>query len=212
MTKQLSWIGCIRRIQGLGAEGYPIQEIAAHLGMSENQLLDTMATMGFTGEAGETLRRIYENPPKTMRHDRQVKEANLAKGWVPPIGWECLEIDNPETTPDFGVPERRTEQEVLEEYRFLTVTESPYQAAKALGVELKHIERIIREEESKKGAPDKAERTTCKYNHELTPENTRLSHRRRRNGKPVTYKACVTCERIRNATRRRNRSRVESAA
>jgi hypothetical protein len=101
--------GTVRRLRALVALGRPMEHLGRMLPLSHEHVRTVirrnpsgLVTAGFA----RAVRDLYEQlsmtvPPDTWVHRRA---ANFAarQGWVPPLAWDDVDIDDPQATPQVG--------------------------------------------------------------------------------------------------------------
>jgi len=94
--------GTRRRLQALGALGWPLPRLAEALGQSASSLSRTMTAGSVTAAPDLQVRHLYHrltrlSPPQTTPAQRAAADAARAhaqqQGWLPPLGWDDIDTD-----------------------------------------------------------------------------------------------------------------------
>lgn len=134
-------LGGVRRINSLRAGGWPVDKIAAELGVTP-EAVDRMRRRADTGMYITTLRRIdavFEALGSVPGPSESTRQRALSQGHHPPMSWYGIDIDDPKARPDDGRRERGID---LDEWAFLVrCGENVERATERCGVTLAAVER-----------------------------------------------------------------------
>jgi hypothetical protein len=134
-------LGGVRRIDSLRAGGWPVEKIAAELGVSHHAV-DRMrrrahCTMYVT--TAKKLDHLFETLGATPGPSEATRRRALSQGHRPPMDWYGLDIDDPKQKPAKEPQGRGID---LDEWHFLVRGgESPERAAERCGVTIGAVER-----------------------------------------------------------------------
>jgi hypothetical protein len=111
-SRRIAATGTRRRLQALVAFGYSPTVLGGYLGCTKQAVQQVLAQVRVNRATAARVAALYEPlsgiPPQFNRDispsrrryiDRAAASAR-ARGWVPPIAWEDVDIDNPHTVPD----------------------------------------------------------------------------------------------------------------
>lgn len=99
-------IGTMRRLQALTARGWSNTDIGKHLGICPAAVtalrVDRRPQKLATAQrVADLYDRLWDKPPPGRYAVRVARQA-AARGWVPPLAWDCDDIDNPAAKPQTG--------------------------------------------------------------------------------------------------------------
>lgn len=108
-------LGTLRRLQALACLGYTRPRLAIETGLSETGLKKVKAGMKVQASTAAAVAAAYERLSMTpwvpegeaaRRQAHRVRTAALAAGYIPPLGWEEGQIDDPAArpAPRYGKP------------------------------------------------------------------------------------------------------------
>lgn len=137
-------LGVQRRINSLRAGGWPLDKIAAELGVgmgSMSSLLykqrDTVTRTMYNRVAA-----VFDRLGATPGPSSETARRALAHGYAPPAAWDDDTIDDPAAKPD-GVRDKDTATLDLDDWAYLVrCGEDPARAADRCGVTLSAVERM----------------------------------------------------------------------
>lgn len=101
-------VGAVRRLQALGAIGYPMVDLAARLGVDRINLDRYIAGQWrrmprqFHAEIRTLFDELWNRPTTNER----AKSLAAKKGWAPPLAWDDDTIDDPSAVPELGAKVR----------------------------------------------------------------------------------------------------------
>lgn len=108
--------GTARRIQGLAAYGYTLNELAGRLGVADSwlhQLARPERSKGVLRRTAQQIEALYDEltalPPPTGRSAAHARTAAARNGWVSPWAWDDDRINDPAAAP-VGVGQAAREQ------------------------------------------------------------------------------------------------------
>lgn len=107
IERRIDGTGTQRRIQALWALGWTSRDIANACGWGTPQAVTEVVGVRsavFRGTA-ETVARAYEQLSMTPGPSAKNRRDAARKGWAPPLAWEGIDIDDPDTRPDLGAPD-----------------------------------------------------------------------------------------------------------
>ncbi|ORA25201.1 hypothetical protein [Mycobacterium aquaticum] len=144
----ISAIGTRRRLQALGAIGWPQRVIARELGVVQSRMKALGQQDFVTARVALAVMEVFDRLAMKPGPSEQSRRRAAASGWVPPLAWE--DIDDPDEVPDIGAEERVPLLERVEEYRELGRSEE--QIAKALGMKVASLKVAISREKRRAAA------------------------------------------------------------
>lgn len=140
-TGHIGVTGTSRRLQALAVLGWSVRAIAAETGTHWRTIHVLRAPLvERTGPHNAAVAaELYDRLGMTPGPSRQTARCAVAAGWAPPLAWEGIDIDDPDTVPDLG---QRTPVRVdLDEWAMLVrCGEEPHRAARRCGVSLNAVE------------------------------------------------------------------------
>lgn len=116
--------GPVRRIRALVALGHTFQALARHLEMERTNVsrLAVRDRTVMTARVAAQIRDVYDRlsmqlPPEDTRAKRRWADHSRRfaadRGWVPPLAWEGVDIDDPNAEPILDAPSTGDVDEVL---------------------------------------------------------------------------------------------------
>jgi lambda repressor-like predicted transcriptional regulator len=100
--------GTIRRVRALQAIGWPLDQLAARLGV-HTQSLSRMCTKAneVTVERARAVLDLYDELSMTPGPSEKTRRRAEREGWAPPLAWDDDEIDDPKAAPHIPDQGRR---------------------------------------------------------------------------------------------------------
>lgn len=101
--------GTIRRLQALQAIGWTTRMLAARMGIAESNFSRTMHEVRVTAAKARQVVHLYDElwdarPPASTPREREsiarVIARAAARGWVPPMAWDDIDLDDAPPTAD----------------------------------------------------------------------------------------------------------------
>jgi hypothetical protein len=146
--------GTKRRVQALVAQGWPMQQVARHVGISGNHMRLLMTRDRLYGRTAKTVADVYERlrnkrPERNGIATWEAKKARdraAARSWPTPRYWaqHADGIDDPHFEPLYGVTRR---ERIAQDANWVmrTVGLSKADTAARLGVDKSYIEHAFRD-------------------------------------------------------------------
>lgn len=106
-TAMVNGVGSRRRLQALGAAGWPQTELAARLGWTSVYLsyFVTHPERGLNAGMARKIAALFDELQLVPGPSKRARDAALRRGWVPALAWEEEDIDHPDAQPYSGSSE-----------------------------------------------------------------------------------------------------------
>jgi len=110
-------IGTQRRLRALARIGWTTSAIADRAGMSPARVgaWQSGRHRQISRASAARIAEVYEKLSGTPGPSRRVREYAARHGWVAPLMWEDLDIDNPEVQPHRDAPDPHPHAKIIEE-------------------------------------------------------------------------------------------------
>ncbi|MFP3986937.1 hypothetical protein U9R90_05420 [Streptomyces sp. E11-3] len=105
-TRDVDATGTVRRLQALIAIGWPIAQLADHLGLNRDALgrISRGELQHVRATTADTIALEYRHLARTPGPSTRARNDARRKGWHGPLAWDDHTIDNPATQPDTADP------------------------------------------------------------------------------------------------------------
>jgi hypothetical protein len=140
--KVVNGAGTARRLQALGALGWPSAVLGARLGVTDMAVRHYRQGRQVTRRTADQVARLYEQLSGTGGPSAYTRSRARSYGWVPPLLWEEIDMDDPNAQPEEETlaTGRRTAAVLVEDFDYLVSTGmSKELAAARLGIEADSI-------------------------------------------------------------------------
>lgn len=146
--------GTRRRLQALGAAGWPAAHLAARLDTTPSHFTVLMRQQQVTAARARAARALYDQLCLADPAAHGIRPASItrarryatARGWAPVGAWDDDTLDDPQATPDTG--RRLTRDELAEAHReevahLAAAGAHAEEIARRLGIALKTVRHIL---------------------------------------------------------------------
>lgn len=138
-------IGVDRRVRALAWLGWPLAGIAAAGGVSRAALATAMRRGRYSPTVRCGVVRAFDRLAGTPGPSRRTARRAAALGWVPPLAWYGLDIDDPTVVPDLGPQTTVTTSDRLAEaVRLITFGEAKPHACARAGIAVSTLDKALK--------------------------------------------------------------------
>lgn len=128
-------VGTVRRLRALVAAGYPVEELAARLSVTQEWVAEVIGERRQEVLAGlaRTVAELFDSLQMIPGPSASAREFASARGWAPPLAWDEDSLDEESAAANTGSRKRAGFVEIYSEMRMLGF--SDVRIAERLGVQ-----------------------------------------------------------------------------
>ncbi|TDP29895.1 hypothetical protein [Nocardia ignorata] len=98
-SRNVPAIGTQRRIQALQAAGHTQAQIGTHLGWTQERVDKILRSKSVKGRTFQQVCAVYDLLSHQVGPSAIGKTRSARRGYAPPLAWEGIDIDHPDSTP-----------------------------------------------------------------------------------------------------------------